>query len=608
MSWQAAAFGLLGLALVAGFAWYERARPDARVVALVATLAALAALGRIAFAAVPNVKPTTDIVLIAGYCLGAGPGFAVGALAGLTSNFFFGQGPWTPWQMAAWGATGMLGAGLAWGAGRLARRGLREVGVERAVAPAVQPPVPHRVVLALVCLPVGFAFTALQDVGDWVTYSDHSSAQLAAYVGQGLGFDGVHGAGCLLFALAFGPALIRSIQRFTRRLEVNWIAPGGAFPLAVLVIAVLGGLAVAGGPASGSASAATGGESGEAVSYLVSAQNADGGLGAAPGQPSSSLYAGWGALGLAAAGRNPAQVAKDGHTLIGYLERSVGSRMDTGSLERTILAAAAAGSDLHGFGGQDLVALLDGRRRGDGSFGGQVNLTAFAILAERAAGEAPSARTVGWLMRQQNRDEGFGFGVRGTTSDVDDTGAVLEALGGRAGAGRLRAGAVRYLRGRQNRDGGFPQQPGESSNAQSTAWAVQGLDAAGVDSGSLHLHGAPSPLGYLDSLISSGGSIRYARGQEQTPVWVTGEALMALEGKPLPLARVPRHADRPSRSVNPGVTASRTRRTHLHRRSRGPARRRSAGSGAGPATVPMSRLASGVGWATAVLLAPMGLG
>ena len=113
MSWQLAAFGLLGLALAIGFGWYERSKPDARIIALVATLAAFAALGRIAFAAIPNVKPTTDIVLISGYALGGGPGFVVGALAGLTSNFFFGQGPWTPWQMAAWGATGLIGAGLA---------------------------------------------------------------------------------------------------------------------------------------------------------------------------------------------------------------------------------------------------------------------------------------------------------------------------------------------------------------------------------------------------------------------------------------------------------------------------------------------------------------
>src|SRR5437763_7915671 len=167
MSWQLAAFGLLFLALAGGLAWYERARPDARVVALVATLAALAALGRIAFAALPNVKPTTDIVLISGYALGGGPGFVVGALTGLISNFFFGQGPWTPWQMAAWGATGLFGAGLA----SITSHRIR------------------RWPLALVCAAVGFAFTAVQDVGDWVTYSDHSLAQLGVYVGKGAGFD-----------------------------------------------------------------------------------------------------------------------------------------------------------------------------------------------------------------------------------------------------------------------------------------------------------------------------------------------------------------------------------------------------------------------------------
>src|ERR1700722_7413055 len=148
MSWQLGAFGLLALALAGGFAWYERDRPDARIVALVGTLAAFAALGRIAFAAVPNVKPTTDIVLIAGFALGAGPGFAVGAIAGLTSNFFFGQGPWTPWQMAAWGATGLIGAGLA---SLLSRRGRR---------PSI-----GRWPLALVCCVTGFAFPAFQAVG-----------------------------------------------------------------------------------------------------------------------------------------------------------------------------------------------------------------------------------------------------------------------------------------------------------------------------------------------------------------------------------------------------------------------------------------------------------
>ena len=78
MSWQLASLALLAIALAAGFAWYEREQPPARVLAVVASLAALAVVGRLAFAAIPNVKPTTDIVLFAGYALGAIPGFAVG--------------------------------------------------------------------------------------------------------------------------------------------------------------------------------------------------------------------------------------------------------------------------------------------------------------------------------------------------------------------------------------------------------------------------------------------------------------------------------------------------------------------------------------------------
>ena len=72
MSWQLTSFLIVGAVLLGGFAWYERSRPPSQVVALVAALAALAIAGRIAFAAFPNVKPTTDIVIFAGYALGAG--------------------------------------------------------------------------------------------------------------------------------------------------------------------------------------------------------------------------------------------------------------------------------------------------------------------------------------------------------------------------------------------------------------------------------------------------------------------------------------------------------------------------------------------------------
>src|SRR5215203_5130397 len=107
------AYASLGVVLVVAFAWYERRRPPARTVALVAAMAALAVVGRLAFAAVPGVKPTTDIVLFAGYALGGVPGFAVGAVTAIVSNIFLSQGPWTVWQMAGWGAVGVGGALLA---------------------------------------------------------------------------------------------------------------------------------------------------------------------------------------------------------------------------------------------------------------------------------------------------------------------------------------------------------------------------------------------------------------------------------------------------------------------------------------------------------------
>ena len=99
--------------------------------------------------------------------------------------------------------------------------------------------------------------------------------------------------------------------------------------------------------------------------------------------------------------------------------------------------------------------------------------------------------------------------------------------------------AAHYLLHAQNPDGGLPQQPGDSSNAQSTAWAIQGLDAAGTDVARVRRDGSVSPLGYLEGLMAGSGSVRYSRTSTQTPVWVTGEALAALAGKPLPVAPPP---------------------------------------------------------------------
>lgn len=109
---------LLVLALF--FAGYEASRPGLRQIMPTLVLAALAAAGRILFGALPDFKPVSAIAIIAGVALGRRNGFMVGALAALTSNFFFGQGMWTPWQMYAWGIVGYL-AGVLGDAGAFAR-------------------------------------------------------------------------------------------------------------------------------------------------------------------------------------------------------------------------------------------------------------------------------------------------------------------------------------------------------------------------------------------------------------------------------------------------------------------------------------------------------
>ena len=88
-------------------------------------------------------------------------------------------------------------------------------------------------------------------------------------------------------------------------------------------------------------------------------------------------------------------------------------------------------------------------------------------------------RAAGWLAGARNADGGFGFVPR-AESDVDDTGAALQALAAAGRRGPAASGAVAYLRRMQNGDGGFGQSEGRSSNAQSTAWAVQGLVAIGA--------------------------------------------------------------------------------------------------------------------------------
>ena len=105
--------------------------------------------------------------------------------------------------------------------------------------------------------------------------------------------------------------------------------------------------------------------------------------------------------------------------------------------------------------------------------------------------------------------------------------------------------SLAFLRKAQNEDGGFGQSEGYRSNAQSTAWAIQGIVAAGKDPSRFGQKGR-SPLAFLASLRAGDGSYRYSRSSAQTPVWVTAQAIAAVRGKALPL-RPPARRAKPAR-------------------------------------------------------------
>jgi energy-coupling factor transport system substrate-specific component len=515
VSWELASFVILGAVLLAGFAWYERSRPTSQVVALVAALAALAIAGRIAFAAFPNVKPTTDIVILAGYALGPAPGFAVGALTALVSNFWFGQGPWTPWQMAGWGLCGVLGAAV-----------------------AVVRPRAGRFTLAAVCALAGIAYGALLNFSLMATYGgDLSLQRFLALESRAIPFDAAHAIGNATLAFVAGPAMVRMLARFRQRFEWRTPAVASVLLIALLLVSVL--------PASAQASDVS-----RAANWLVAAQNSDGGWAASPEDESAPDMTAWAMLGLEAAGRNPLDVSSGGRNPVGYLRAHVDELSSPGDLARTILALHGAGVDPRDFAGHDLVAELADHRRDNGSFEGWPNSTAFAVMALRIGGGGV-AQSTAWLAKVQNADGGWGD-EPGLPSTADGTAAVMQAMPETKAADD----GLDYLRKAQRPNGGFPLGSNGSVNSQSTAWAVQGMLAVGEDPSSVR-DGGNNALDYLAARQDADGHYRRSATSDETPVWVTAEVLPAVAGDAFPISPVARAPEpTPSDSTAaPGIGA-----------------------------------------------------
>ena len=187
------------LAVLLLLASFEASRPLMRQLMPTVVLAAVAAAGRMLFSPFADIKPVPGICIVAGASLGRPCGFATGALAALTSNFFFGQGPWTPWQMYAWGLVGYI-------AGTLGKERL------------------HRVPWSVYVL--GFASGLLYGaiLNSWHILGFirplNTATALAAYA-AGFPLDVTHGVATVVFLAGIWGPWQRSIERVVRKYDLG---------------------------------------------------------------------------------------------------------------------------------------------------------------------------------------------------------------------------------------------------------------------------------------------------------------------------------------------------------------------------------------------------
>jgi energy-coupling factor transport system substrate-specific component len=172
---------------------FEKRKPQARELVVLAVLSAIAVAGRAAFFMLPQFKPTAAVVILAGVSFGAEFGFLTGTISAFASNFFFGQGPWTPWQMFCFGAIGFL-AGLLFGKGFLPKKRLP------------------------LCVCGGLAtfmiYGGIIDLGSLLIFFPRPTWQalLAAYA-SGFWFNLTHAAATVFFLAVFSMPMIEKLDR-----------------------------------------------------------------------------------------------------------------------------------------------------------------------------------------------------------------------------------------------------------------------------------------------------------------------------------------------------------------------------------------------------------
>ncbi len=177
----------------------KSSRYNAKLIAVIATTAALAGAFRIPFAFLPNIQPTTFIVMTTGFVFGPGGGFMTGIIATLVSNTFLGHGPWTLWQAIAWGLAGGYGGLL---------------GAKRTGFP--------RLWWVLNLFIWGFIFDYIMNIWHFIYFIyPHTLRSFIAVYGASFFFDLSHGMGNALFGWFFGEELVRILIRYKNKLTVR---------------------------------------------------------------------------------------------------------------------------------------------------------------------------------------------------------------------------------------------------------------------------------------------------------------------------------------------------------------------------------------------------
>lgn len=187
---------LLVLSMLPFFVSFEAAKISSREITLVATLIAIAVVSRAAFYLIPQVKPIAAVVIVSAVCLGAERGYIIGSFSAFISNFIFGQGYWTPFQMVALGIVGLM-AGIIFNTVKANKWSLAAVGFVLAFA---------------------FYGVIVDSSTVLIMYGDNLNINGAfAVYAAGVPFSAVFGASTAVFLFVFGEPFIKKIERINTK-------------------------------------------------------------------------------------------------------------------------------------------------------------------------------------------------------------------------------------------------------------------------------------------------------------------------------------------------------------------------------------------------------